>query len=108
MYFLVTHRWEPADDTAASQRLLAILSATPYRAERGEWPRLQTLWQNPREREVIACWESPDRARLTRFFARERAFTTRITHVRQLYPPHVQGYNAMVIRADPSWKPGLK
>ena len=106
MYFLVTHRWEPMHDAEASQRILRLAAKSHYRAERGGWPRLVLLWQDPREREVVACWESPDRARLARLFAAEKMLTTAIRHVRQLYPPHVQGLNAMVLRPDPGWEPG--
>ena len=108
MYFLVSHRWESKDDAAASQRILRLATEAHYRAERGGWPRLLTLWQDPREREAIGCWESPDRARLARVFAGEKAFATAIRHVRQLYPPHVQGLNAMLLRPDPNWQPGRR
>lgn len=108
MFFLVTHRWETKDDATASTRLLQLASEAHFRAERGGWPRLAHLWQDPRAREVFACWESPNRARLARLFAREHAFETTIRHVRQLYPPHIQGFNAMVLRADPDWQTGRK
>jgi hypothetical protein len=106
MFFLVTHRWETKDDAAASARLLQLATDAHHRAERGGWPRLASLWQDPRAREVIACWESPSRAKLSRLLARERLFDTTIRHVRQIYPPHVQGLNAMVIRPDSNWAPG--
>jgi hypothetical protein len=108
MFFLVSHRWTPAQDAAASRSLIQLMLTEHPGHRRRPWPRLITLWQNPRQREVTACWESPTRRQLARRLSRERALNTEITHVRQLFPPHVQGYNAMEIKTNPNWGPGLQ
>ena len=106
MFFLVTHTWTAPNDQAASKKLRQLMTDSHYGRIGKPWPKLITLWQNPRTREVHACWESPNRRDLEKVFARERVLRTEITHVRQLYPPHVQCYNAMEIRPDPDWAPG--
>ena len=108
MFFLVTHRWSAPRDAEASQRLVQLMLDAHHGKIGRPWPRLLTLWQNPREPEVVACWEASDRRSLARVFRRFAPLTTEIKHVRQLYPPHVQGYNVMNIVTDPAWKPGLK
>jgi hypothetical protein len=108
MFFLVTHRWHAPREPAASKRLIQLMLDAHHGKTGRPWPRLLTVWQNPRAPEAIACWESPDRRTLERVYRRAAPLTIDIKHVRQLYPPHVQSYNLMTVATDPDWKPGLK
>ena len=108
MFFLVTHRWSARTESDASKRIIRLMLDAHHGKIGRPWPRLLTLWQNPREAEVIACWEATERRSLERVFKRVKPLTTEIKHVRQLYPPHVQGYNVMTITTDPDWQHGLK
>jgi hypothetical protein len=109
MFFIVSHHWTAPQEDAASKRIIRLMLVHSHPDPRKPWPKLLSLWQNPRKREVIACWESPTRRQLTQVFAGDHpVLRTEIKHVRQLFPPHAQGYNVMKIKTDPNWGPGLK
>ena len=108
MFFLVTHRWPTPTEPAASKRIIRLMLDAHHGKIGRPWPKLLMLWQNPRAPEIIACWEASSRTSLERVLKNVAPLRTEIKHVRQLYPPHIQGYNLMTIATDPTWQGKLK
>ncbi len=101
MFFIVTHSWKPEDEERVSREMIKLMYDCHYGLVGNPWPKLFTLWQDPRKCEILALWESSNRQMLQDVFKDRHGFETDIRHVRQLYPPHVGCYNLMNIVTKP-------
>ena len=106
MFFLVTHTWDVANEEQVSKEMIKLFFDCHYGLVGNPWPKLFFAWHHPKKPEMTALWESSNPEMLLDVFKERKSFTTEITHVRQLYPPHVGCYNLMKIRTnrDPSPK----
>ncbi|MCX7013951.1 MAG: hypothetical protein NTW86_15600 [Candidatus Sumerlaeota bacterium] len=103
MFFIVKHTWPPASEEKVSQDMIRLFVQCFYGKVGNPWPKLFHAWQDPRSPVIYALWESSTRKMLEAVFADESrtSFTTEITHVRQLYPPHENLYSCARIATNP-------
>ncbi|MCX7015090.1 MAG: hypothetical protein NTW86_21485 [Candidatus Sumerlaeota bacterium] len=101
MFFLVTHTWDPKDEEQVSKQMIKLFYDCHYGLVGNPWPKLFNVWQDPASPKITALWESSNLQMLKDVFKERTAFHTDITHVRQLYPPHVGCYNLMKIVTRP-------
>jgi len=99
MFFICTHTWDLKDEETVSKEFIKIFFGAFYRTIGNPWPKLFYAWHHPKEPKMTTLWESSTPQALANLFT-ESTFKTEQVHVRQLFPPYVDGWNAMSIKTQ--------
>jgi hypothetical protein len=103
MFFIVAHTWEPEDQANVNSSLVNLCRKGHYGLLGDPWPKLFSIWITPDALSGYSLWEAQNPESLEKALSSIMYVKSSMTHVRQLYPPHVNAYNMLDMTRNNAW-----